>query len=45
MNYFSSALWTETLKMRRSKVPLYTSIGFSFAALMDGLFMIIMKDP
>jgi ABC-2 type transport system permease protein len=45
MNHFSSAVWTETLKMRRSKVPLFTSIGFSFAALMDGLFMIIMKDP
>jgi ABC-2 type transport system permease protein len=45
MKSFSSALWTETLKMRRSKVPLYSSIGFSFAALMDGLFMIIMKDP
>ncbi len=45
MNSFSSALWTETLKMRRSKVPLFTAIGFSFAALVDGLFMIIMKDP
>ena len=45
MKYFTSALWSETLKMRRSKVPLFTSIGFSFAALMDGLFMIIMKDP
>jgi len=45
MNSFSSALWTETLKMRRSKVPLFTAVGFSFAALVDGLFMIIMKDP
>lgn len=45
MNSFSSALWTETLKMRRSKVPLFTSVGFSFGALVDGLFMIIMKDP
>lgn len=45
MNSFSSALWTETLKMRRSKVPLFTSVGFSFSALVDGLFMIIMKDP
>ena len=31
--------------MRRSKVPLFTSVGFSFVALVDGLFMIIMKDP
>jgi ABC-2 type transport system permease protein len=45
MTNFSAALWTETLKMRRSKVPLFTAIGFSFAALVDGLFMIIMKDP
>lgn len=45
MNSFSSALWTETLKMRRSRVPLFTSVGFSFVALVDGLFMIIMKDP
>jgi ABC-2 type transport system permease protein len=31
--------------MRRSRVPLFTSVGFSFVALVDGLFMIIMKDP
>jgi ABC-2 type transport system permease protein len=45
MNSFSSALWTETLKLRRSKVPLFTAIGFSFPALVGGLFMIILKDP
>jgi ABC-2 type transport system permease protein len=45
MKALASALWSETLKLRRSKVPLFTSLGFSFAALMDGLFMIIMKDP
>ena len=45
MNHFSAALWSETLKMRRSKVPLFTSIGFSATAVVDGLFMIIMKDP
>jgi len=45
MNSFSSALWTEILKMRRSKVPVFTAIGFSIAPLVDGLFMIIMKDP
>ena len=42
---FSSALWAETLKMRRSKVPLFSAIGFSFVPLVDGLFMIILKDP
>src|SRR5512134_1913325 len=45
MNGFSSALWAETLKMRRSKVPLFTAIGFSIAPLVAGLFMIILKDP
>ena len=45
MNNFSSALWVETLKMRRSKVPLFTAIGFSMAPLVGGLLMIILKDP
>jgi ABC-2 type transport system permease protein len=42
---FSSALWAESLKAFRSKVPLLAAIGFSLAPLMDGLFMFIMKDP
>jgi ABC-2 type transport system permease protein len=45
MNLFLSSLWAETLKMRRSKVPLFTAIGFSMAPLMGGLFMVILKDP
>lgn len=45
MTNFSSALWVETLKMRRSKVPLFTSIGFCILPLVSGLFMIILKDP
>lgn len=45
MNNFQAALWTELLKMRRSKVPLFTALGFSFAPIMGGLFMIILKDP
>jgi len=45
MNSFSSALWAETLKLRRSKVPLFTAIGFSVPPLIGGLFMIILKDP
>jgi ABC-2 type transport system permease protein len=45
MNNFISALWTETLKLRRSKVPLFTAIGFSIVPLVGGLFMIILKDP
>jgi ABC-2 type transport system permease protein len=45
MKGFSSSLWAETLKMIRSKVPLLTAIGFCFAPLAGGLFMIILKDP
>src|SRR6185503_12889231 len=45
MTHFQSALWAETLKARRSNVPLLTAIGFTLAPLMDGLFMFIMKDP
>ncbi len=45
MSNFSSALWAEMLKMFRSKVPLFTAIGFSMAPLAGGLFMIILKDP
>jgi ABC-2 type transport system permease protein len=45
MNNFSAALWAEILKMRRSKVPLFTTLGFSMVPLMGGLFMIILKDP
>src|SRR5215211_86132 len=45
MTYFQAALWAETLKERRSKVPLVAAIGFTLAPLMDGLFMFIMKDP
>jgi len=45
MTNFGSALWAETLKARRSKVPLLAGIGFTLAPLVDGLFMFIMKDP
>jgi ABC-2 type transport system permease protein len=45
MSRFSSALWAESLKARRSKVPLLAALGFTLAPLMDALFMFIMKDP
>jgi len=45
MTNFSSALWAETLKMYRSKVPFFTALGFSMMPLVGGLFMIILKDP
>jgi ABC-2 type transport system permease protein len=45
MMHLLSALWTEALKARRSKVPLLALAGFTLAPLTDGLFMFIMKDP
>ena len=45
MNNFLASVWAETLKMRRSKVPFFTALGFSFIPLVGGLFMIILKDP
>lgn len=45
MTHLLAPLWAETLKARRSKVPLLASIGFTLAPLMDALFMFIMKDP
>lgn len=45
MNGFLPSLWSEALKMRRSRVPLFTAIGFCIAPLAGGLFMIILKDP
>jgi len=45
MTLFRAALWAETLKARRSKVPWLTALGFSLAPLIGGLFMIILKDP
>jgi ABC-2 type transport system permease protein len=45
MNGFLPSLWAETLKMRRSKVPLFAAIGLSIVPFVAGLFMIILKDP
>lgn len=45
MTNFLAALCAESLKIRRSKVPLFTSIGFFILPLVGGLFMIILKDP
>lgn len=39
------AIWVELLKARRSRMPLLTALGFSFAPLAGGFFMIVMKDP
>ena len=45
MTNFLPAIWAEALKARRSKVPLFSALGFSIAPLVGGLMMIILKDP
>jgi ABC-2 type transport system permease protein len=45
MNTFFSALYAESLKAFRSEVPLFTTLGFLILPMIDGLFMIILKDP
>ena len=45
MKNLSQALWVEALKAFRSKMLLFTALGFSFLPLGGGFFMIILKDP
>jgi ABC-2 type transport system permease protein len=45
MKNISQAFWVEALKALRSKMPLFTALGFSFFPLGGGFFMIILKDP
>lgn len=45
MHDLSAALWVESLKIRRSKMPLLTAAAFSLIPLTAGLFMMIIKDP
>ena len=45
MNGFLAAVWAEQLKARRSKVLLLSLLAFAILPLVDGLFMLILKDP
>lgn len=45
MNNISQAIWVETLKARRSRMPLFTALGFALFPLGGGFFLIILKDP
>src|SRR5215467_4527662 len=40
-----AALWAETLKARRARMPLLTLAGLALAPLMSALFMKILLDP
>ncbi|OQA18420.1 MAG: ABC-2 family transporter protein [Chloroflexi bacterium ADurb.Bin360] len=45
MNNLAQAIWVEFLKARRSKMPLFTALGFAMVPLGGGFFMLVLKDP
>jgi ABC-2 type transport system permease protein len=45
MSALRAAFWAELLKARRSMVALLSATGFLILPAIDGLFMIILKDP
>lgn len=45
MNNLAQAVWVETLKARRSHMPVFTALGFSLLPLAMGFFMVVLKDP
>jgi ABC-2 type transport system permease protein len=45
MSELTNALWIETRKALRSRVPLFTALGFLIAPLACALAMVIYKDP
>lgn len=45
MNNLAQAIWVEFVKARRSRMPLFTALGFSLFPLGGGFFMVILKHP
>lgn len=45
MNNLAQAIWVEFLKARRSKMPMFTALGFAMVPLGGGFFMVVLKDP
>ena len=45
MNPFLQALWAEMLKARRAKITWLAAAATLLLPLVDGLFMVILKDP
>ena len=45
MNNLAQAIWVEILKARRSKMPLFTALGFAMVPLGGGFFIMVLKDP
>lgn len=44
MNNLTQAIWVETLKARRSRMPLFTGLAFMLVPLFGAFFMLILKD-
>ena len=45
MRELAQAVYVELLKIRRSGVLLFTTLGFALLPLVGGFFMIVLKDP
>lgn len=45
MNNLAQAISVEFLKARRSKMPLFTALGFAMVPFGGGFFMLVLKDP
>jgi len=45
MRGFTAALWAELLKLRRSRVPMYISLGYVALPVAMVFFMAIFRDP
>ena len=45
MNDLLAMIWVEFRKARRSRMPLFTLLGFLLVPLVDAFFMIILRDP
>ncbi len=41
----ADAVWTELVKIRRSRLPWLSALAFTIAAAVGGLFMFILADP
>jgi len=45
MSDLTNAIWIELLKVTRSRMPLFTALGFLFLPLADAFLMFVYKNP
>lgn len=45
MNNLIAMIWVEFRKARRSRMPIFTLLGFLLVPLVDVFFMVILRDP